>query len=180
VEEYVGGPDAAVERVIAAFQDVLACVSHSYGAPFLSLSCLFCAAMYCRKYRYMDSNLTQRRRGLEEKISEIKKTLSMVEFLRDRRVRLFFCPFFFCHSLNDGLFVFSRRAKERRQKRMETMPMTSRTISMAMRTESPRQSERRLNSPTHSTRRPSSKKRTQCSCGSGYYFLSYVFALRIP
>ena len=27
VEEYVGGPDAAVERVIAAFQDVLACVS---------------------------------------------------------------------------------------------------------------------------------------------------------
>jgi hypothetical protein len=61
VEEYVGGPDAAVERVIAAFQDVLA------------------------KYRYMDSNLTQRRRGLEEKIPEIKKTLSMVEFLRDRR-----------------------------------------------------------------------------------------------
>ncbi|KAN0136551.1 Prefoldin subunit domain containing protein [Lactarius tabidus] len=61
VEEYVGGPDAAVERVIAAFQDVLA------------------------KYRYMDSNLTQRRRGLEDKIPEIKKTLSMVEFLHDRR-----------------------------------------------------------------------------------------------
>jgi hypothetical protein len=35
----------------------------------------------------MDSNLTQRRRGLEEKIPDIKKTLSMVEFLRDRRVR---------------------------------------------------------------------------------------------
>ncbi|KAH9027845.1 prefoldin subunit [Lactarius hengduanensis] len=61
VEEYVGGPDAAIERVLAAFQDVLA------------------------KYRYMDGNLTQRRRGLEEKIPEIKKTLSMVEFLRDRR-----------------------------------------------------------------------------------------------
>jgi hypothetical protein len=40
-----------------------------------------------RKYRYMDGNLTQRRRGLEEKIPDIKKTLSMVEFLRDRRVR---------------------------------------------------------------------------------------------
>ncbi|KAI9456135.1 hypothetical protein BJY52DRAFT_1277435 [Lactarius psammicola] len=65
VEEYVGGPDAAVERVLAAFQDVL--------------------ALHFRKYRYMDSNLTQRRRGLEEKIPEIKKTLSMVEFLRDRR-----------------------------------------------------------------------------------------------
>jgi len=35
----------------------------------------------------MDSNLTQRRRGLEEKIPDIKKTLNMVEFLRDRRVR---------------------------------------------------------------------------------------------
>jgi len=33
----------------------------------------------------MDSNLTQRRRGLEDKIPDIKKTLSMVEFLRDRR-----------------------------------------------------------------------------------------------
>jgi hypothetical protein len=42
---------------------------------------------FCRKYRYMDSNLTQRRRGLEEKIPDIKKTLNMVEFLRDRRVR---------------------------------------------------------------------------------------------
>jgi len=61
VEEYLGGPDAAVERVLSAFQDALA------------------------KYRYMDSNLTQRRRGLEEKIPDIKKTLNMVEFLRDRR-----------------------------------------------------------------------------------------------
>ncbi|KAH9986181.1 prefoldin subunit [Russula compacta] len=61
VEEYLGGPDAAVERVLAVFQDALA------------------------KYRYMDSNLTQRKRGLEEKIPDIKKTLNMVEFLRDRR-----------------------------------------------------------------------------------------------
>ncbi|KAI0298965.1 Prefoldin subunit-domain-containing protein [Multifurca ochricompacta] len=61
VEEYVGGPDAAVEVVLSALQDALA------------------------KYRYMDTNLTQRRRGLEEKIPDIKKTLSMVEFLRDRR-----------------------------------------------------------------------------------------------
>ena len=37
----------------------------------------------------MDSNLAQRRRGLEEKIPDIKKTLSMVEFLRDRQVRYF-------------------------------------------------------------------------------------------
>jgi len=61
VEEYLSGSDTAIERVLSAFQDALA------------------------KYRYMDSNLTQRRRGLEEKIPDIRKTLSMVEYLRDRR-----------------------------------------------------------------------------------------------
>jgi hypothetical protein len=34
----------------------------------------------------MDANLTQRRQGLEEKIPDIKKTLTMVEYLRERRV----------------------------------------------------------------------------------------------
>lgn len=34
----------------------------------------------------MDSNLGQRRRGIEEKIPEMKKTLSMVEFLLERQV----------------------------------------------------------------------------------------------
>ncbi|KAH8101232.1 Prefoldin subunit 3 [Cristinia sonorae] len=37
------------------------------------------------KYRYMDGNLTTRRRSLEEKIPDIKKTLTMVEFLQERR-----------------------------------------------------------------------------------------------
>ncbi|KAF5338792.1 hypothetical protein D9758_012059 [Tetrapyrgos nigripes] len=61
VEKYLGGPDAEVEEPLKNFQDAIA------------------------KYRYMDSNLAQRRVGLEEKIPDIKKTLSMVEFLRDRR-----------------------------------------------------------------------------------------------
>lgn len=39
-----------------------------------------------RKYRYMDGTLTQRRSSLEEKIPDIKKTLDMVEYLRDRHV----------------------------------------------------------------------------------------------
>lgn len=34
----------------------------------------------------MDSNLTQRRQSLEEKIPDIKKTLDMVEYLQERRV----------------------------------------------------------------------------------------------
>ncbi|KAH7911871.1 Prefoldin subunit 3 [Hygrophoropsis aurantiaca] len=61
VEEYLGGPDGEAEGPLKRFQDAIA------------------------KYRYMDANLTQRRRSLEEKIPDIKKTLSMVEFLRDRR-----------------------------------------------------------------------------------------------
>lgn len=35
----------------------------------------------------MESNLTQRKTALEEKIPDIKKTLAMVEFLQERRVR---------------------------------------------------------------------------------------------
>lgn len=34
----------------------------------------------------MDSNLTQRRQSLEEKIPDIKKTLDMVEYLQERQV----------------------------------------------------------------------------------------------
>ena len=36
----------------------------------------------------MDANLAQRRASLEEKIPDIKKTLDMVEYLQERRVRL--------------------------------------------------------------------------------------------
>jgi len=60
VEQYMG-PDADVEGTLRAFQDALA------------------------KYRYMDSNLTQRRQSLEEKIPDIKKTLDMVEYLQERK-----------------------------------------------------------------------------------------------
>ncbi|KAG6916875.1 hypothetical protein DXG01_004784 [Tephrocybe rancida] len=61
VEEYLGGPDGEVEGTLKSFQDALA------------------------KYRYMDSNLAQRRQSLEEKIPDIKKTLDMVEYLQERR-----------------------------------------------------------------------------------------------
>jgi hypothetical protein len=40
-----------------------------------------------RKYRYMDANLQQRRRGLADKIPDIRSTLAMVTFLEERRVR---------------------------------------------------------------------------------------------
>ncbi|SJL06935.1 related to prefoldin subunit 3 [Armillaria ostoyae] len=63
VEEYVGGSDGDIEGPLKAFQDAMA------------------------KYRYMDDNLAQRRKGLEEKIPDYKKTLDMVEYLQERRVR---------------------------------------------------------------------------------------------
>ena len=37
----------------------------------------------------MDANLTQRRRGLEEKIPDIRKTLNMIEYMNERRVSEF-------------------------------------------------------------------------------------------
>lgn len=40
----------------------------------------------CRKYRYMEQSLTQRKASLEEKIPDIRKTFSMVEFLQGRKV----------------------------------------------------------------------------------------------
>ncbi|PSR71626.1 hypothetical protein PHLCEN_2v12479 [Hermanssonia centrifuga] len=60
VAEYLG-PNPEVETALKEFQAALA------------------------KYRYMDHSLAQRRRGLEEKIPDIKKTLSMIEFLQERR-----------------------------------------------------------------------------------------------
>ena len=36
----------------------------------------------------MESNLGQRRKGLEEKIPDIRKTLEMTTFLKERKVRL--------------------------------------------------------------------------------------------
>ncbi len=40
-----------------------------------------------RKYRYMEVNLQQKRRGLEVKVPDIEKTLGVVRFLEERRVR---------------------------------------------------------------------------------------------
>ncbi|KIJ47175.1 hypothetical protein M422DRAFT_164199, partial [Sphaerobolus stellatus SS14] len=61
VEEHIGGPDAEVESTLKQFQEAIA------------------------KYRYMELNLTQRRKALEDKIPDIKKTLAMVRFLQSRR-----------------------------------------------------------------------------------------------
>ncbi|CED85342.1 Molecular chaperone Prefoldin, subunit 3 [Phaffia rhodozyma] len=61
VEEYIGGPDGDCESALRKFQEMVS------------------------KYRYMEINLNQRRKGLEEKIPDIRKTLSVVEHLISRR-----------------------------------------------------------------------------------------------
>ncbi|KIP06574.1 hypothetical protein PHLGIDRAFT_72529 [Phlebiopsis gigantea 11061_1 CR5-6] len=78
VAEYLG-PNPEVESALKEFQAALA------------------------KYRYMDQNLAQRRRGLEEKIPDIKKTLSMIEYLKERRVR--HKPLTTTFELNDTLYA---------------------------------------------------------------------------
>jgi len=60
VEQYLGA-NIDIESAIREFQAVLA------------------------KYKYMEQSLAQRRRTLEEKIPDMKKTLTMVEFLQERR-----------------------------------------------------------------------------------------------
>ncbi|OBZ74793.1 putative ATP-dependent helicase IRC20 [Grifola frondosa] len=77
VAEYLG-PNPDVETALKEFQAALA------YACFL-LDVLRANAATSSKYRYMDHNLAQRRRGLEEKIPDIKKTLTMVEYLHERR-----------------------------------------------------------------------------------------------
>jgi hypothetical protein len=42
-----------------------------------------------RKYKYMAANLSNRQSGLESKIPDISKTLAMVQFLKEQRVRVF-------------------------------------------------------------------------------------------
>jgi len=61
VEESIGGPEASIESTLNKFQEMIS------------------------KYRYMELNLQNRRKALEDKIPDISKTLDMVVFLKERR-----------------------------------------------------------------------------------------------
>lgn len=147
----------------------------------------------------MDSNLTQRRRGLEEKIPDIRKTLSMVEYLRDRRVRLLGVGGILSSppglSLRARLFIEpitlfvvrfsflpSLRKRKIGQRRVRTQAMTmtlmtsARTNSRMIQAGSPNLSRRPLSLPTRSTPRQSSKKRTQCTYGLEYVLCPSPFS----
>ncbi|PVG00094.1 prefoldin subunit [Serendipita vermifera] len=81
VEKHIGGSDAEVESSIRQFQEAIA------------------------KYKYMETNLGQRRKGLEEKIPDIKKTLAMVELLRQRKGNAVDAPLTTTFELNDTLWA---------------------------------------------------------------------------
>lgn len=61
MQEYLGGPDEEVEPTLKKFQETMS------------------------KYKFMELNTAQRRRGLEDKIPDIRKTLQMVTFLKDKK-----------------------------------------------------------------------------------------------
>ena len=61
MQEYLGGPDEEVEPTLKKFQETMS------------------------KYKFMELNTAQRRRGLEEKIPDIRKTLQMVNFLQQKK-----------------------------------------------------------------------------------------------
>jgi hypothetical protein len=79
VSEHIGGPDGDVEAALRRVQDALACALPLRRARQMLRP--------DRKYRYMDANLQQRRASLTDKIPDIRKTLAMVDFLLERRVR---------------------------------------------------------------------------------------------
>jgi hypothetical protein len=62
VEAHLGGPDEDPEPHLRTFQETMS------------------------KYKMMEVDRQQRRRGLEDKIPEMKKTLAMVQHLKDKRV----------------------------------------------------------------------------------------------
>lgn len=80
MEDYLRGVDDDVENTLRTFQAAIA-----YVVPIQITTRVLMRCGRPRKYRYMDGSLTQRRASLEDKIPDIKKTLEMVEFLRDRR-----------------------------------------------------------------------------------------------
>ncbi|KAN0059927.1 hypothetical protein ACQY0O_007900 [Thecaphora frezii] len=61
VQQHLGAPDEDVEPTLRKFQETMS------------------------KYKFMEMNTAQRRRGLEEKIPDIRKTLQMVEFLKEKK-----------------------------------------------------------------------------------------------
>ncbi|KIM29180.1 hypothetical protein M408DRAFT_119789 [Serendipita vermifera MAFF 305830] len=81
VEQHIGGPLAEVESSIRQFQEAI------------------------EKYKYMEANLGQRRRGLEEKIPDIKNSLAVVEMLQQRRDNSDVDPLKTTFELNDTLWA---------------------------------------------------------------------------
>ncbi|KAE8227440.1 hypothetical protein CF319_g83 [Tilletia indica] len=82
VEQHIGGADKPVEPALRKFQEATA------------------------KYKFMEANTAQRRKGLEEKIPDIRKTLQMVEHLKSRKDDEEDMETMF--ELNDTLFAKAR------------------------------------------------------------------------
>lgn len=82
VEDYVSSR-AEVDGTMKSFQEMI-----SYFVSCLSK--LFQALTLARKYQFMEVNTQRRGAGLKDKIPDIQKTLDTVQFLKTRKVSLFY------------------------------------------------------------------------------------------
>ena len=105
------------------------------------------------KYKYMEATLTQRRTSLEEKIPDIRKTLSMVEFLKERRVS---------DALFHKFFLLIRHSSSSKARVIPTKIKTDSRLTTQDLSEQP------LNSTTHYMQRPNLRILTLFVCGLGY------------
>lgn len=84
VEDYVSSR-AEVDGTMKSFQEMISyVVSHVPG--------LFSLLTLARKYQFMEVNTQRRGAGLKDKIPDIQKTLDTVQFLKTRKVGLFYGP----------------------------------------------------------------------------------------
>lgn len=84
VEAHLGGADEDAEPHLRKFQETMS------------------------KYKMMEVDRQQRKRALEEKIPEMKKTLTMVEHIKSKRVSVFYCTSFH-YKIDVNLLVFVGR-----------------------------------------------------------------------
>ena len=83
VEDYVSSR-AEVDGTMKSFQEMISYVVSYVPERFQLLLTL------ARKYQFMEVNTQRRGAGLKDKIPDIQKTLDTVQFLKTRKVGLFY------------------------------------------------------------------------------------------
>ncbi|WFD29545.1 hypothetical protein MSPP1_000554 [Malassezia sp. CBS 17886] len=78
VSEHIGGENNDVMPALQQLQEAISCVFGGGTGPRMLTDA-------DRKYKYMEASTAQRRKGLEQKIPDISKTLDMVRYLKAQK-----------------------------------------------------------------------------------------------